>query len=455
MTESKPVVLAVDDTPSNLDLLHAVLSDDYMVKVATNGEKALELAAREPRPDIILLDVMMPGMSGHEVCTALKQSPETMPIPVIFVTAMSQAEDEQTGLALGAVDYITKPFNHEIVKARVRTHLANYENTRELIRENRELRDAKGRSFTDFDEPGLLALIERGEDHAVEFKSTLRWNLFADRSDKGIENSCLKTVAGYLNTDGGVLLVGVDDDGAIIGLGKDHFKTEDKLLLHWVNLVKSYLGAEFMPYMRSMIKSVADQRLLVVECLPSTKPVFFARDNEESFFVRMTNSTQALKASESVSYIEEHFAKRQQAESGPDDKPADAAGVSAASEPGAEKDANSGQKADSTLAGWFNELMQRHVIRTSVIYFVVAWALTESGTMIAETLNAPAWVQIVIVLVFVAGFPIVVLLSWLYDIKATQEETPASALNRRRTLWLVGILSLAAIVTIASYLNPG
>ncbi|MGI9262545.1 MAG: response regulator, partial [Woeseiaceae bacterium] len=90
MTDAKLVVLAVDDTLSNLDLLHGVLSEDYKVKVATNGEKALELAVKEPRPDIILLDVMMPGMSGHDVCRVLKQNPETTPIPVIFVTAMSQ-----------------------------------------------------------------------------------------------------------------------------------------------------------------------------------------------------------------------------------------------------------------------------------------------------------------------------------------------------------------------------
>jgi len=316
MTDTKPVVLAVDDTPSNLDLLQDALGEDYKVKVATNGEKALELAVKEPRPDIILLDVMMPGMSGHEVCRVLKQNAETTPIPVIFVTAMSEMEDEMLGLALGAVDYITKPFNQEIVKARVKTHLAQFEKTRDLIRENRELRGTKGRSFSEYEESDLLSLIADGEDHSVEFKSTLRWNLHADRSDKGIENACLKTVAGYLNTDGGTLLVGVDDDGEIVGLGKDHFPNEDKFLLHWVNLVNSYIGPEFTPYMRSMIEDVGGKRVLVVECLPSTKPAFFTRDNEESFFVRMTNTTQALKASESVAYIQEHFSARRESKDG-------------------------------------------------------------------------------------------------------------------------------------------
>jgi len=433
MTDTKLVVLAVDDTPSNLDLLHGALNEDYKVKVATNGEKALELAVKEPRPDIILLDVMMPGMSGHDVCRVLKQNPETTPIPVVFVTAMSDTKDEMLGLALGAVDYITKPFNLDIVKARVKTHLAQFEKTRDLIRENRELRDTKGRTFTDFDETDLFSLISAGEGHSVEFKSTLRWNLHADRSDKGIENACLKTVAGYLNTDGGTLLVGVDDDGEVVGLGKDHFPNEDKFLLHWVNLVKSYIGAEFMPYMRSIIEDVGNKRVLVVECLPSTKPAFVTRDNEESFFVRMTNTTQALKASESVAYIGEHFSERREPQAREPLQPA---------RHGAE---------DGTLAGWMGELMKRHVIRTAAIYFSIAWALTASGIMIARTMRAPEWVGQALVIAFVAGFPAIVLMSWVYDIRATDKKRPASSLNRKRTYWLVAALVLLSAVIITLY----
>ncbi len=153
----------------------------------------------------------------------------------------------------------------------------------------------------------LAAIIDAGEGDSVEFKSTMRWNLHADRSDKKIENGCLKTVAGYFNADGGVLLVGVADDGEVIGLGKDHFQTEDKMLLHWVNLIKAYLGAEFLRCIRSMVHELGGQRVLVVECLPATSPVFFNRDNEESFFVRMSNTTQALTPSEVLAYVDEHF----------------------------------------------------------------------------------------------------------------------------------------------------
>ena len=114
MVTEKPVVLAVDDTPANLDILSAILRDDYKVKVARDGPKALDLAKREPKPDVILLDIMMPGLSGYEVCEQLKADPETSSIPVIFITAKTEIEDEQRGLALGAVDYITKPFHPDI-----------------------------------------------------------------------------------------------------------------------------------------------------------------------------------------------------------------------------------------------------------------------------------------------------------------------------------------------------
>jgi hypothetical protein len=212
-------------------------------------------------------------------------------------------------------------------------------------------------------------------------------------------------------------------------------------------MVKSYIGAEFMPYMRSMIKDVGDERVLVIECLRSTQPTFFARDKDESFFVRMTNTTQALKASESVAYIGQHFSVAPQ--------PVVTASASQLEPDPQSADSNEPNVADSTLAAWVSELMDRHVIRTAVIYFVVAWALTESGTMVAETLSAPAWVSKALVIAFIAGFPLAVMLSWIYDIRTTDETAPALFGNRRRTNWLVGILALLSTATITLYTLHG
>jgi len=121
---TKPAVLIVDDTPENLTIMNGLLKDAYNTKVANSGERALKLAAAEPKPDLVLLDIMMPEMDGYEVCRRLKADAATREIPVIFLTAKTQVEDESRGFEVGCVDYITKPISPPIVQARVRTHLA-------------------------------------------------------------------------------------------------------------------------------------------------------------------------------------------------------------------------------------------------------------------------------------------------------------------------------------------
>lgn len=129
---TQATVLVVDDTPENIVLLSEVLRDDYRVKVANCGERALRIAASDDKPDLILLDVMMPGMDGFEVCRRLKADPDTALIPVLFVTAKDEVKDEEQGFILGAVDYIIKPISPPLVRARVATHLALYDQERFL-----------------------------------------------------------------------------------------------------------------------------------------------------------------------------------------------------------------------------------------------------------------------------------------------------------------------------------
>ncbi|MBV8809022.1 MAG: SpoIIE family protein phosphatase [Acidobacteriaceae bacterium] len=121
--DHKQTVLVVDDAPPNIQVVNSILKDLYKVRIATNGARALELVKVAPSPNLILLDVMMPDMDGYEVCTRLKMDPETKDIPVIFLTAQTEIEDETRGFEVGAVDYIHKPFSPAVVKARVRTHL--------------------------------------------------------------------------------------------------------------------------------------------------------------------------------------------------------------------------------------------------------------------------------------------------------------------------------------------
>ena len=140
-TTVKPTILVVDDTPDNITLLCSLLGEQYKNKVATNGEKALKIAAGDPQPDLILLDIMMPDMDGYEVCRRLKADPTTRHIPIIFLTAKTQEGDETKGFELGAVDYITKPIVPPILMARVHTHLALQDARKFLEHQNVILED--------------------------------------------------------------------------------------------------------------------------------------------------------------------------------------------------------------------------------------------------------------------------------------------------------------------------
>jgi CheY-like chemotaxis protein len=149
-------VLAVDDTPDNLSLLTGLLKDTYKVKVANGGEKALKIAFSDNPPDLILLDIMMPEMDGYEVCRQLKAHPATRDIPVIFLTAKSEVEDERMGLELGAVDYLTKPVSPPLLMARVKNHLALRHQAQELERWNRTLEQRVATQLEEMERLGRL-----------------------------------------------------------------------------------------------------------------------------------------------------------------------------------------------------------------------------------------------------------------------------------------------------------
>ena len=135
MNPSRPLVLIVDDNATNIDLLVNTLSEEYRLGVAKNGPTDLEYTFKH-KPDLVLLDIMMPEMDGYEVCSRLKADPETAAIPIIFITAMSETVSKTRGFELGAVDYITKPFHAAEVKARIRTHLSLEEMRLQLKSQN-------------------------------------------------------------------------------------------------------------------------------------------------------------------------------------------------------------------------------------------------------------------------------------------------------------------------------
>jgi putative two-component system response regulator len=157
----RKTVLVVDDTPENIQLMSALFKDAYRTKIATNGPKALRIAASDSPPDLILLDIMMPDMDGYEVCSRLKADPRTRDIPVIFLTARAQPEDEERGLELGAVDYITKPISPPIVMARVRTQLA-LKDAQDLLRDQNQRLERRVQERT-----RQLAMVQDVTIHAM------------------------------------------------------------------------------------------------------------------------------------------------------------------------------------------------------------------------------------------------------------------------------------------------
>ena len=162
----RATVLVVDDAAENLSLMSALLKGIYRLKVANSGEKALLYARAEPKPDIILLDIMMPGMSGYEVIRTLKSDVTTRHIPVIFLTAMSSAEDEQRGFELGAADYITKPISPATMLARVRTQLENKQ-VADFMRDQNQFLETevqrRGRELAAIQDVTILAMASLAE----------------------------------------------------------------------------------------------------------------------------------------------------------------------------------------------------------------------------------------------------------------------------------------------------
>jgi class 3 adenylate cyclase/CheY-like chemotaxis protein len=171
-TTPRPVILVVDDTPQNLSIMCDVLENDYTVKLANSGARALKIAAATP-PDLILLDIVMPEMDGYEVCQRLKADPSTSRIPIIFVTALTNEANEQRGFDVGAVDYITKPISPPIVFARIRNHLALRKQTEDLEAWNRTLTQRIEEGIAErerldrlrrFFSPAVADLLLAGED---------------------------------------------------------------------------------------------------------------------------------------------------------------------------------------------------------------------------------------------------------------------------------------------------
>lgn len=200
MTEQPAKILVVDDMPTNIQALSQVLKDEYEINVATSGQKALDLC-RAKLPDLVLLDVVMPGMDGYDVCRQLKADPVTGDIPVIFITARNEVEDEALGLEVGAIDFISKPFSPPIVQARVRNHIC-MKRQADLLRRLSFLDGLTGianrRHFDDMLKKAWRRCERAGQNLSLLMMDVDHFKAFNDHYGHQGGDDCLKAVAGIL-----------------------------------------------------------------------------------------------------------------------------------------------------------------------------------------------------------------------------------------------------------------
>lgn len=201
MTKSRSKLLIIDDEPINIRMLDSMLRDSYEIIVALNGEQALTRATSAPPPDLILLDIQMEGMDGYEVCRRLMKNDITRSIPVIFVTSLTDEEDERKGLELGAIDYITKPYRPSIIRVRLRNHLE--------LKHKRDLLDrlcsqdaltaiANRRSLEGFLEKEWQRAARYGDELGIIFMDIDHFKRYNDNYGHVTGDECLKEVVGIM-----------------------------------------------------------------------------------------------------------------------------------------------------------------------------------------------------------------------------------------------------------------
>jgi hypothetical protein len=172
-----------------------------------------------------------------------------------------------------------------------------------VVNSRRLRRLARDRGWVSASPTELEGLVRAGESDQVEFKSTLRWNLRRDTPAKEVEISAMKTMAAFLNSQGGTLLIGVADDGELLGIGNDQFTNEDRFMLHFNNLLKEHVGLENLAFLDFDLRSVGGKRILVVDCSPATEAVFLRVGRDEKFFIRVGPGSRELAPSQIVDYL--------------------------------------------------------------------------------------------------------------------------------------------------------
>lgn len=289
--KEKKILLIDDDKLTRMNVGNIFKETCYQLDFAVDSISGLR-KIEENHYDLVLLDIIMPDFINRQSDTAgielLKKIKETKPnLPVIMFTVIENVKIAVDTVArFGARDYI--------VKDRVSKQEIVHKVEEVLKKSHQEPKKP----------PDLTSLIRQGENDRLEFKLSMRWNFESNKIDKKIEFAWLKSIVAFLNTDGGILLIGVKDDGTILGIEADNFSSEDKFLLRFSNLINRHIGPEFSEFINYELRPIKGKKILFVECEKSKKPVLLKKNkDEEEFYIRIGPSTRKLSMSKMLDYL--------------------------------------------------------------------------------------------------------------------------------------------------------
>ena len=294
-----------------LDSIHSTLNFSSFFKILEDSEKKI-LASIINRKEYKKGDIVFSESQSAASIYILEKGNVTLTIPGSYTIFVGRGDvfgeiavindSARLGTALArttssVLELNTEAlYNDEIIPSKIALKI-----TKVIAKKHSSLKLRR----SDFN---TLEIIQQGESDFVEFKSTLRFNLKSKKNDLNIELSAIKTVAAFLNTSGGTLLIGVADDGNINGLASDRFPNDDKVLLHFTNLLKDKIGEKTLGFVHFDIVSIGNEKIIRVEVSKSNTPVFVMFQNNEYFYVRSGPSTLSLKFSEFYNYNLKHFA---------------------------------------------------------------------------------------------------------------------------------------------------
>lgn len=304
LTSSDPfIMIKTREAPVS----HSLSPDEPLFNFAFNLLSGLILTINKYTARL-MAEIPLDESAMHPVIDLVRSRYQELdPWRKAILQTLSRRHGSGVTLPMGLVSGIINPAEYS--RGMVALGMVGAEKYPELMQEASEVH-----SFMDFLEEfsegnqHLEQFIDKGEGEEIEFKSTLRWDLRAGKTNQAVERAVLKTISAFLNSRGGTLLIGVRDDGSVEGIESDRFPNEDKFLLHLWTLIRSCLGRDFSPYIRTTLEKREEKTICMVMCRPSVRPVFLRQPGfEEEMYIRIGPSSNALNISEALQYIRERF----------------------------------------------------------------------------------------------------------------------------------------------------